>query len=309
MEKKVYAIMGASGQIGHVVAEQLLKKGHHVKAILRNPKKMEQLKAKGAEAIIIGKFNHHEQLIAAFEGADGVFSLLPPAYEGDDLQAFQDSVGEAVKEAIEKNSIQYIVDLSSVGADKPEGTGPIKGLHRQEQRLNAVKNLNAVHFRPSYFMENFFWSISGIKQTGRFESPLSPDLAIPMVSTDDIGMKIAEFLDQLTFKGQTVFEFTGPHEKPLVLKEAVKVLGKAIGKPQLECVQQSYDAAKKAMLASGMKPGITDLMIEMYKAFNEGKIAFTQKMTPEHRGQITLEQFAKKFEQAYTQAERQKATV
>ncbi|MCC5832299.1 MAG: NmrA family NAD(P)-binding protein [Chlamydiales bacterium] len=305
MGKKTYVVMGASGQIGHVVLGELLEKGHHVKALIRNPNKIEHLKSKGAEVIVIGNFDNQAQLATAFEGADGVFALLPPSYGEENLERFHERVGTAIKTAIEDSSVPYLVNLSSVGADLTEGTGPIKSLHRQEERLNAVKNLNLLHFRPSYFMENFFWSIPAIRETGRFATPLSPELAIPMVSTDDIGFKVAEFLDQLNFKEETVCEFTGPHEPSPPLKEVTKILGEAIAKPQLECVQQSYDEAKKSMLGSGMKPGTTDLMLEMYRAFNEGKVAFTQRLTPEHRGKTTIEQFSKKFECAYRKFEEQ----
>lgn len=308
MEKKIYVVMGASGQIGHVVTEHLLNKGHHVKAIFRNPNKIEILRAKGAEVVIIGKFDIQAQLTTAFEGADCVFGLIPPAQEKN-FPAYQDSVGEAVKTAIQENSISYLVNLSSVGADLSEGTGPIAGLHRQEQRLNTIENLHVLHFRPSYFMENFLHDIPAIKQKGRLETPLSPDLAIPMVSTDDIGAKIAECLDKLNFKGKNVFEFTGPHENPLPLKEVVKILGKAIGKPNLECFHQTFEAAKKSMLGSGMNPSITDLMLEMMKAFNDGKINFTQKITQGHRGKTTLEEFAEKFAKNYNQAELEKSLI
>lgn len=75
----------------------------------------------------------------------------------------------------------------------------------------------------------------------------------------------------------------------------------------LEFIHQSYEEAKKDMLAAGMSLSVTELMVEMYKAFNENKIAFTQKITPEHRGKITIAQFAEKFAREYNQ-KRQKVT-
>lgn len=38
MSKKIFAIMGATGQIGHVVADDLLKRGHTVRAFGRDKK-------------------------------------------------------------------------------------------------------------------------------------------------------------------------------------------------------------------------------------------------------------------------------
>lgn len=306
MTKNVYAVMGASGQIGHIVVEYLLKQGHQVKAIGRDQKKLALLQSKGAEIIPVEGFDEEAVLTKAFKGVDAVFGMIPPGYGLDNVAAFQDRVGEAMKTAIQKNSIPYLVNLSSIGANLPEGTGPIKGLYRQEQRLNTLSNLNVLHFRPTYFMENLFWVIPVIQQTDTLQTPFLPELALPMVSTEDIGLKAAEFLDQLNFKGHTVFEFVGPRKEPLNLIEVTKILGNALGKPNLKYIQQSYEEAKMGMLAIGMNLSTTELMLEMYKGFNEGKCILTQKLTTEHQGKITMEQFATNFAKVYKEQEKQK---
>lgn len=293
MAKKTFVVVGATGHIGTVVAECLLKKGHHVKALGRDPKKLEGLKTLGAEVVILPDFTNQEVLTKAFKGADGVFSFIPPAYGEDKMVAYQNKVGEAIKTAIEKNKISYVINLSSIGAQLASGTGPIKGLHDQEKRLNSIPNLNVVHLRPAYFMENLFWFIPLIKQAGISGSPVKGDLPIPMIATKDIGLKAAELLDQLNFKGQTVFEFGGP--RLVTLEEATKIIGKAIGKPDLKYVQFSYTDGEKGMTSSGMKPDTAKQMIEMYKAFNEGSLEPTQKLQGEHQGKTSLEQFSEVF--------------
>lgn len=306
--KTFFAIMGATGQIGHIVVEQLLKKGHHVKAIGRDQRKLDFLKSKGVEVFHIESFDHEAALTDAFKGASGVFAMLPPGQGVADLLAFQNQVGEAIVAAVKKCSIRYVLNLSSIGAHLPEGTGPIKGLYAQEKRLNNVEGLNVFHLRPSFFMENFFWSIPVILQTGTLKMPLNPELALPLISTLDIGMKAAECLDQLNFKGNTVFEFGGP--RPVKMAETATILGAAMGNPDLKYVQVPYDEVKREMVASGMPPAFADLMIEMYKAFNEGKCLPTQKLTPDHLGKFPVEEFAKYFANAYKQHfERQKMTV
>ena len=46
------------------------------------------------------------------------------------------------------------MNLSSIGAHLAAGSGPIAGLHRQEQRMNALDGLDVLHLRPGYFYEN-----------------------------------------------------------------------------------------------------------------------------------------------------------
>jgi uncharacterized protein YbjT (DUF2867 family) len=298
MAKRVYAVAGASGQIGSVITQQLLKQGHKVKAIGRDQKKLDLLKAKGAEVVRVESFEKEPVLTRAFEGAEALFALLPPHYGADSFTNYQDTVGEAIKSAVQKNNIDHVVNLSSLGAQE-ERTGPIKGLRRQEERLNTLKNVQVLHFRPAYFMENLLWAIPSIHKTGVFTSLLSPDIALPMVSTDDIGSKIAECLNRLDFKGHTVFEFGGP--RPVTMVEVAKVLGKAIGKPDLKYNQQNYEEGRQLLVAGGVKPQMADLMIEMYRAFNEGKCLPQQKLTADHLGKTTIDQFAKIFERGYKQ--------
>ena len=56
--------------------------------------------------------------------------------------------------------------LSSYGAHVPEGTGPIAGLHSSEQKLNAIRDLNVLHLRAAYFMENNLAVIAMIHRMG-----------------------------------------------------------------------------------------------------------------------------------------------
>jgi uncharacterized protein YbjT (DUF2867 family) len=298
MSKKTYSIMGATGHIGHVLAEKLLEKGHKVRALGRDPGKLSALKAKGAEPLSPA-FDDVKGLAAAFQGADGVFVMIPPNYGADDFAAFQDKAGEAIAQALALSGVQYAVFLSSVGADKPSGTGPIAALYRQEQRLNKLPGINVLHLRPTSFMENNFFSIPVIKGNGINGSAGPADMALPTVATRDIGEKAAEFLDKLSFKGHEVFEFTGPKE--YTLSEVTAALGKAIGKPDLKYVQFPYEDVQKGLLGSGLKPKMVEMMMEMYRAGNEGKIRPTQALTAEHRGKTPIEEFAPVFAAAYQQ--------
>src|SRR5690242_2487192 len=99
MVKHTFAIMGATGNIGHVLTEELLKKGHKVHAIGRDKNKLQKLKEKGADTFSIS-FEDGNALATAFEGCDAVFSLIPPSATADDLGAYQDRVGEAIKQAL-----------------------------------------------------------------------------------------------------------------------------------------------------------------------------------------------------------------
>ncbi len=299
MSKRIYTILGATGHIGQVMTEELLKKGHTVMALGRDPKKLAHLKEKGAHTMTPA-FNDTTALTEAFKGADGVFTMIPPSYGAVDFGEYQNETGEAIAQALKDSGIKNHLFLSSIGADKPSGTGPIANLYKQEKRLEAIAGLNNIFLRPAYFMENIFWALPVIKGMGVYGSPLRGDMPIPMVATHDIGVKAAELLDKLDFAGNKVFELGGP--KTHTLKEVASLVGKAIGKPDLAYAQFPYEDAKKGMVGSGMNARMADLMIEMNKAFNEGLVMPTQSLTGDHQGHFPLEEFIKFVAGAYAQS-------
>ncbi|HSW87121.1 MAG TPA: NAD(P)H-binding protein [Rhabdochlamydiaceae bacterium] len=296
MTKYTFAIMGATGHIGHPLTEELLKKGHKVRVLGRDAHKLQEFKNKGAE-VFSGDSTDSAFLAKMFKGCNAVFGLLPLGLDADDMEVLRDKTAEAIVQAVAKAKTTHVLNLSSIGANLPSGTGPIKEFYHQEDRLNLVPNLNVLHFRPAYFMENLLWSIPSIKSSGMITSSLKGDIPIPMVATQDIALKIAEFFDALKFTGSSVFEFVGPQE--ITMAEAAKVIGKAIGKPDLKYKQMSDEQAENEMIASGMKHQIAKLIVEMNRAFNERKIKPTQKLTEDHKGKTTFEEFCKTFSKIY----------
>jgi len=296
MPKKTIAVMGATGHIGGSLAQALLARGHAVVAIGRNASKLEALAKKRAQTRS-ASFEDPRALAEAFRGSDAVFAMIPPAYSEDDLLAYQDRAGEAIVKALRSSGVRRLVSLSSTGAQHREGTGPIQGLHRQEERLNAAGALDVLHLRPAYFMENHLWSIPTIKSAGVNGTPIAADLAFPQVATEDIAGRAAELLESLDWKGSVVHEFGGPRD--LTMTQATAVLGRSIGRPDLKYVQFPYPDAEQAMRAMGMKPAIAALMIEMYRGINEGRVRMEKPLPSAARGKITIEDFAGAFAAAY----------
>ncbi len=294
MAKRVIAVVGATGHIGSVLTEELLNKGHEVRAVGRDGAKLAALASKGAKTTTAA-FDDAAALTGALQGAEAAFTMIPPNYGADSFSGWQDASGEAITRAVSKAGVKHVLDLSSVGAQHPSGTGPIAGLHRQEKRLEKIAGVNLLHLRAAYFMENHFWSIPTIKTANINGSPIESDVAFSQVATADIARHAAARLDALAFKGRVVVEFGGPRE--LTLVEATKILGRAIGKPDLKYVEFPYEEAEKAITGSGMKPEMAKLMVDMYRGLNEGR------MKPESpildRGAITIEDFAGGFAQAY----------
>src|SRR5271154_1514289 len=130
----MYAITGASGNSGHVVAEKLLKAGKKVRVIGRNAERLQGLTKQGAEAFICD-VTDRAALAKAFAGAEGVYAMVPPDETAQDYRGHQDRITDAIAAALTEAKVTHVVSLSSFGADKADGTGPIAGLYRLENKL------------------------------------------------------------------------------------------------------------------------------------------------------------------------------
>src|SRR5260370_18106301 len=201
----MYVIRGATGNNGNGGAKGLRAKGLEVRAIGRSEDRLQALKTAGAEPWVCDMTNA-VKLTEAFRGAKAVYVMIPPDMTSNDFRAHQDRVTEAVRSALEAAGVKYAVALSSIGADKEKGTGPVASLHYLEERLNSLAGLNIVHLRTGYFMENTLAQIGIIRQLGSMAGPLEPDLKLSLLATRDIGKVAAGEMVGLKFKGHQTRE-------------------------------------------------------------------------------------------------------
>lgn len=283
----MYVITGATGHVGSRVADLMLKQKKQIRVIGRDASRLKHLSDRGAEPFA-GDGDDASFLGKAFQGAEAVFVMIPPDLYASDLGAQQDRFGEAIFSALKQTSVPFVVNLSSVGGELAKGTGPIAGLHRQEQRLNRL-DAAVLHLRPTYFMENFLANIPVIKHMGINGSPMKPDLRFPTIATRDVGDVAADVLVNHSFQDKSVRYLLGPRDVTPV--EATRILGAAIGKPDLPYVQFSEEDAEKGMVDAGISPSVAKAFVEMNHAFNTGLVSFPLR-NAENTTPTTLEEFA-----------------
>ena len=287
----MYVILGASGNTGHVVAQQLLSKGKKVRVVGRNAGHLQLLAAEGAEKFV-ADITDAPALTKAFHQADSAYVMIPPNPTSPDFRAFQSRVSDAIAKALQDAGVKNVVALSSLGTDKSSGTGPILGLHDLEQKLNRL-NANVLHLRPGYFMENTLPQAAAIRMAGSALGPIRPDLKLPMIATCDIGKAAAEALLRLEFRGKQIQELHG--QRDLDYTEAATIIGQAIGKPGLKYLQAPNDQLRAAMLQMGMSDNFVDLILEMAEALNLGRVRPLEPRTPGNTTATTFKNFVATF--------------
>ena len=271
----MFTILGATGNVGRKIADILISKGEKVRLVSRNADRLRPFVGKQAVAFA-GDAIDTEFLVKAFTGSDAVFTLIPPNIKAENMNAYAGKIGESIARALEIAKVKYVVNLSSVGAELSEGSGPIIGLHRQEERLNRIKGLNVLHLRAAYFMENFLMNFDLIKSRSLLGTAIRGDMKFPMIATKDIAAFAAERLVRRDFSGPTVRYLLG--QRDLSMIDASDIISRKIDKPNLVYVMFPYDEAEKGLISTGVSPDMSRRYVEMSKAFNDGRIVAKRTM-------------------------------
>lgn len=295
----MYVVIGATGHTGSVVAEKLLSQGQKVRVLGRDPHRLERFTKKGAEAVV-ADVTDGDALAKSLSGATALYAMIPPNMSAPDVRAFQSQVSSAISQAVQKSGVKHVVALSSIGADKPAKTGPVVGLHDFETKLAAITGLNALCLRAGYFMENILPQVGVIQSFGMLAGPFRADLRMPMIAARDIGATAAEALRKLDFQGRQTRELLGPADVPYT--EVARIIGAAIGRPDLSYMQMPAEQLKPALMQMGMSANLADLLLEMAEALNSGYMKSLEPRSPANTTPTKLDTFvAEVFVPAYRQ--------
>lgn len=298
MTQQRLVISGATGHIGSKLTHALLAQGHRVVALARASGRLDALKQAGAETAA-GDVHDAAFLTEALRGADAAFLMVPPDEKSADVLATMRRSSETLAAAVQASGLRQVVSLSSTLADQAMGNGPV--FAEQEARLNAIGGLAVAHLRPAFFMENLLAQVGLIPRLGSLATAIRPDQRFPMVATQDIAAKAAELLGGGPLAGHSAHYLLGPRDYSM--QDAAAILGSAIGRPDLAYTQLSYDQARQGLLKAGLTESMADLMDEMVRTQNEGKMAPPAARTAANTTPTTLEEFAQTvFAPAFRQA-------
>jgi uncharacterized protein YbjT (DUF2867 family) len=279
----IFVVAGATGHVGSVVARELLVAGHKVRAIVRGVEKAKPLAAQGAE-LLAGELSDISFLTRAMRGADGAFLLLPPANSAPHVRALQDQVAHVQAAAVAESGVRHVVLLSSWGAEKASGTGPIVGLHVFEEALKKTGAI-ATFLRAGSFTENLLSVLPAAQHQGILPNFFPPEHKVATVATRDIAAAAVRALLSPPPATQVVYVL-GTHEYSAVDQAAY--LSKKLGK-EVKLLNLPVSAASGAIQQGGVGASMADLLQEMYEGALKGLLA----VEPGHRverGTTTMEQ-------------------
>jgi uncharacterized protein YbjT (DUF2867 family) len=223
-------ILGASGQVGSAITDFLLEKKVPVRAVIRDVKKAENLKEKGAEVAIADYFDLNT-LKDTVKGGKLIFVITPETGQSEDVLGDTKRILENYRKAIENSEIKTIIGLSSGGAhyEKYErNTGNLLMSNMLEHEFLSL-SINQVFVRPSYYYSNWLMSLAMAKEKGILPSFYPTNLKIDMNSPIDVAEFIAGKISEGVDKSEMI-ELTGPEKYSSndVADEMAKALGREV---------------------------------------------------------------------------------
>lgn len=284
----MFVVAGVTGNTGKVVAETLLAQKKPVRVIVRDAKKGEPWKAKGAE-IAIAELDDQNALTEALRGAEGAYLLIPPHWTATDVLRENKARAQTIANAVEASGVKHVVFLSSIAAHLTSGTGPVISAHDGEIALGKTK-ADLTFIRAAYFMENIGSSLYALGE-GKFPTFLNLDSPIPMIATHDIGTVAAKALLE-GGRGRQVIELEGP--KQYSQRDVAAVLSR-LTKKTIEPQQGPEEVMIPALTSAGVPPAWAPLYQEMTHAVNTGVFVFEGKGATHVKGTTPLESVLEKL--------------
>jgi uncharacterized protein YbjT (DUF2867 family) len=198
-----------------------------------------------------------------------VYLLLPPVMNATTPIEDNTKLAASLASVVKAANVPHVVLLSSVGAQHPDGTGPIKALHRAERDF-AATGAAFTAVRASYFQENW-GAVLGMVAQGVLPTFVKKDLRFPQVATRDIGRTVAQALVEGGKRGTTqVIELFGPRDYNA--EDVAKALASITGKP-LTVQEAPLDAVVPTFTQFGISAQVAELYREMYEGINAGLVA------------------------------------
>jgi uncharacterized protein YbjT (DUF2867 family) len=220
------AVVGATGRIGSKLTQTLLGAGHQVKAMSRGGPALDALVEAGAQPFI-GSFDTGAgELDTFFKDADVAFLMVKTDW--NNIEGHYPAVAQRFVDSLRGSPVTLAVSLSAMGSDVDGKTGHFEVFHHLDQRLNELNEIDMVHLRAAWFMENTLGWVASVAKYGRLAWSCEPELKMPWVATNDIAELAAKQLTNPTGEHRVVRE---AGSEDLTMNEIAAIIGREIERP------------------------------------------------------------------------------
>ncbi|WP_433745709.1 SDR family oxidoreductase [Paenibacillus amylolyticus] len=254
-------VTGATGQLGSLVVEALLKtdSAKDLAVSVRNPEKAEALRAQGID-VRHGDFDQPETLEKAFAGVD---RLLLISTDGDNETRIRQH--QAAVDAAKKAGVDFIAYTSVVNAEK--NTLSLAEVHRATEKAIRESGIPYSFLRNNWYLENEAGSVQAAAQGAPWVHATN-NSQVGWATRSDYAHAAAVVLASEGHEN-TVYELSG---KLRTQAELAAIVGEVLGQ---EINVQNVDDAAYAdiMKGAGLPDFVVSMLVDMQSAIREGALA------------------------------------
>jgi len=187
-------VTGATGKQGGHLVNELLSRGHSVRALTRKPESLAAVAlAERGVTIVPGDFDDQGTLERAARGVDTVFAMSTPFEKGEKTETRE---GVNIVRAVSSAGVTHIVYTSVAGADRATGIPHFDSKFEVEKEVRR-SGVPFTIVAPVFFMENFLadWMKAGIAQ-GSIAMALPATRRLQQIALADIAQFTALVIER-----------------------------------------------------------------------------------------------------------------
>lgn len=251
-----FLVTAATGDTGSHTVEQLLARGHQVRALAhREDNRSKRLQKIGAE-VVIGDFLDFDAMRTVLKGVRGAYFCYP--IRPGILQATA-YFSHAAKEA----GVDCIVNMSQISAREDAKSHAAQD-HWLAERVFDRSGLTVVHLRPTYFAE-WLLNLAPMIRAGLLHVPFGTGRHAPIAAEDQARVIVGILENPASHRGK-IYPLYGPVE--FTYKEIAQVLSRVLGK-DVQYKQVSIETMLQIMASGGQKPPAGHSARTMYGEFEQ----------------------------------------
>ncbi|MGI9238602.1 MAG: SDR family oxidoreductase [Woeseiaceae bacterium] len=282
-------VSGATGRVGQATASVLLRDGHSVRGLVRDPRRLEGKSLDGLE-VATGDLAEASSLDAAMSG---VRSALLVTANSEQQLGLEGNFVAAAKKA----GVQHVVKISSMEAG-PSARAPIPKIHYAVEELIRQSGMDWTMLQPNFFMQNLLMYAQSIAATDQFALPLGTAQAA-FVDCQDVGEAAAAVLCGEGHENRT-YTLTGVELQSF--QQVAAILSAVCGR-EIRYVDQPPDEFR-AFLAQFVKSDWhVNAVCELFAEIKAGALEATSTDLTNLLGRAptTLEAFVQRYRMAFGQ--------
>ena len=258
-------ITAASGNLGHLVLEDLLGRGvpaAGIRAVVRDQTKLADFAERGVE-VVQGDYNDEDSLVAALEGAD---KLLLISSNGNNSERVQHHVNAI--EAAKKTGVKHLVYTSIPHAEN--NAIAFSFVHKDTEAAVRESGIPFTFLRNNWYFENATASLAAALEHGAIIGA-SGEGKIGYAARADYAAAAAAVLTGEGHEGK-VYELTG--DGAITQAELAAEVSAQSGKPVVFAPLPEQEFAK-ALEGFGLPAELAAALAQADVAISQGALAET----------------------------------